>query len=193
MDPTTQPSRSTLAKRPGQLFRSGHPTGRRLRKRCRARLHDVEIPHPFTIEAFCRNVARHQGRPLYLHPLPGPTGFCGLWIVKEVDGRLEDHVWYEPSTSAYHQLQIILHELSHLLWGHLLNAYDEILRVLFPDLDPAMVKGVLARARYSTEQEKEAETLADLIMEQVGRAQGEMTPEDPACEPDLHRLEEGFG
>jgi len=112
-----------------------------------------------------------------------------LWVATES----ADHVWYEPATSVFHRSHIIVHELSHLIWEHRLTDDDEAIRLLFPDLDPAMVRGVLARASYSSEQEQEAETLADMIMEEAGRSHGDMAPEDPASESDLHRLEEGFG
>jgi hypothetical protein len=38
---------------------------------------------------------------------------------------------------------------------------------LLPSLDPAMVRRVLARAGYSTEEEREAELLASLIRQQA--------------------------
>src|SRR6266540_2516255 len=83
----------------------------KLVEQCQARLQGLEIPHPFTIEAFCRSVARHRGRPLHLHPLPGPTRFCGLWVAT----LAADHVWYEPASSPFHRRHLILHELSHLM------------------------------------------------------------------------------
>lgn len=161
----------------------------KLVERCQARLQGLEIPRPFTVEAFCRSVSRHRGRPLHLHPLPGPTRFCGLWVATES----ADHVWYEPASSPFHRRHIILHELAHLICEHRLTEDDEAIRLLFPDLDPAMVMGVLARASYSTEQEQEAENLADIIMLKAGRSRREVTPEQWEAESDLDRLEERFG
>ncbi len=56
-----------------------------------------------------------------------------------------------------------------------------------------MVRGILARASYSTEQEQEAENLADMIMLEAGRSRREVTPGDWGAESDLDRLEERFG
>jgi hypothetical protein len=161
----------------------------KLVERCQARLQGLEIPRPFTVEAFCRSVSRHRGRPLHLHRLPDPTRFCGLWVATES----ADHVWYEPASSPFHRRHIILHELAHLICEHRLTEDDEVIRLLFPDLDPAMVVGVLARASYSTEQEQEAENLADIIMLEAGRSRREVTPEQWEAESDLDRLEERFG
>jgi hypothetical protein len=43
----------------------------------------------------------------------------------------------------------------------------EISQLLFPDVDPETVKLVLQRGGYATEEEREAEILASLILEQV--------------------------
>jgi len=104
-----------------------------------------------------------------------------------------DHVWFQPGTSPFHQAHIILHEFAHLICGHGLIDDDAALRRLFPDLDPALVKGLLGRGSFSTEQEQEAELLADMIMQEAGRSRRDMTPGDSVAASDLHRLEERFG
>ncbi len=139
----------------------------KLVERCQARLQDLEIPRPFTIEAFCRSVSRRRGRPLHLHPLPSPAelgGLCGLCVATED----ADHVWFQPGTSPFHQAHIILHEFAHLICGH--GLIDD-----------------------GTEQEQEAELLADMIMQEAGRSRRDMTPGDSVAASDLHRLEERFG
>ena len=104
-----------------------------------------------------------------------------------------DHVWFQPGTSPLHQAHIILHEFAHLICGHGLIDDDDALRRLFPDLDPALVKGLLGRGSFSTEQEQEAELLADMIMQEAGRSRRDMTRGDPVSDLDLRRLEERFG
>ncbi|MGW8763458.1 hypothetical protein ACWGN5_13255 [Streptomyces sp. NPDC055815] len=89
---------------------------------------------------------------------------CGL-LVSLGDA---DHIFYESSTNALHQKHIILHELAHLLLGHGSTADDTAslgVERLFPGLDPAMVRRLLARGRtdYSQVQEREAELLATMI------------------------------
>lgn len=166
----------------------------KLHAQCRARLHDLEIPRPFTIEGFCRTVACHRGRGLYLHPLPGSIGAagpCGMWIA--TPGA--DHVWYEHGTSPLHQDHIILHELAHVICGHAFSGDDPTLRRLLPHLHPAVVTQMLGRASYTTEQEQEAETLAGMIMRQAERSRPHAAgPHSPrASGNDLSRLEESFG
>ncbi len=165
----------------------------KLVERCQARLQGLEIPRPWSIEAFRRSVSRHRGRPLHLHPLPGPTGpegLCGLCVATEG----ADHVWFQPGTSPLHQDHIILHEFAHLICGHQVIDDDVALRRLFPDLDPDLVRGVLGRGSFSSEQEQEAEILADMIMQEAARSRRNATPRDSVSESsDLDRLEEGFG
>lgn len=88
----------------------------RLRRRCERRLRGVSIPQPFDLDAFCAVVAAHRGRPLVLQPMPGlSTGApCGLWISVPT----ADYVFYDPETSRLHAEHIVLHELAHMLSGH---------------------------------------------------------------------------
>jgi hypothetical protein len=136
---------------------------RRLRKRCEARLRDLPLPVPFDARALCAQVARRRGRPIRLLPLAGLTGVCGLWIATDTT----DLIFYEQVTTPPHQEHIILHELSHLLCDHYSAAPDAA--TLLPSLDPEVVRRVLGRAGYSTDEEREAELLASLIRQRAGR------------------------
>ena len=140
---------------------------RRLIKDVRARLADVVIPSPFSVEAFRAQLARDRGRPLHLHVLPTPLGEgepCGMWI-SLADS---DHVFHARGTSPMHELNIILHEIGHMLCDHVGYGPNGGPASLFPLLDPAMVRRVLMRTRYSTPEEEAAELMAALILERVG-------------------------
>lgn len=144
---------------------------RRLRKRCLARLRDLPLPAPFDVHTLSRTIAERRGRPILLLPVAGLTDVCGLWIATDTT----DLVCYESDTTRPHQDHIILHELSHVLCDHYPVALTGELdtRGLFPDLDPAMVRAVLGRAGYTTDEEREAETLASLIRQRATtRARG---------------------
>jgi hypothetical protein len=52
---------------------------------------------------------------------------------------------------------------------------------LVPDLDPALIKLMLGRTSYTTEQEREAETLATLILSRARRA----ASDPPAARADI--------
>lgn len=158
------------------------------RKRCEARLRDVELPVPFDVQSFCRSLAARRSRPLLLRPMASKAGPCGLWVA----GPTADHIFYEQETSPLHQDHIILHEASHLVCGHQAAPVSEteFSRLLFPNLEPEMVKAVLARAAYSMEDELEAEMLASLIMERAsaGTPSGTLA-ENAETEGILSRLE----
>ncbi|SER16949.1 hypothetical protein SAMN05216188_108183 [Lentzea xinjiangensis] len=140
---------------------------RRLRRRSRELLAGFEVPQPFSVEALCARVSAHRGRDLHLHPLPytGAADLpCGLWV--STAGA--DHIFHARGASALHQQNIILHEIGHMLCDHTLANGDNGLLALLGDLDPAMVRRVLMRTRYSTPEEQEAEMVAALIREQAG-------------------------
>jgi hypothetical protein len=91
---------------------------------------------------------------------------CGLWL----STPKADYVFHQVATSPLHQEHIILHELSHMIFDHaaVREPAEGPRTRLLPALDPDMVATILARTSYTSEQEQEAETLADLI---GGRAQ----------------------
>ncbi|MFS8104944.1 hypothetical protein LFM09_48370 [Lentzea alba] len=149
---------------------------RSLRRRSRDRLAGFEVPKPFTIEALCAKVSAGRGRTLYLHPLPytGAADLpCGMWVSTDK----ADHIFHARGASALHQQNIILHEIGHMLCDHSLADDENGLTALLGDLDPAMVRRVLLRTRYSTPEEQEAEMVAALIREQAGWTAGSGRPD----------------
>ena len=137
---------------------------RQLRK-IRARLAEIEIPRPFTIEALCDRLAHERGRPLRLQALPGPAGPgkpCGMWIATDT----VDYIFHARGTSPLHQQNIVLHEIGHMLCEH--TGLGAGIASMFSQLDPAMVERVLMRSGYPTPAEEEAELMAALILERAG-------------------------
>lgn len=139
---------------------------KQVRQRCEAKLLELGLSAPFDVHAFCRSLGAQRGRPIYLRPVSAPTGPCGLWIE-----RLgADYVFYEEQTSRLHQEHIILHELAHLIWEHRPTpVLDHEVARLLPDLDPQMLRRILARTRYSALEEQHAEVLASLILQWANR------------------------
>lgn len=136
-----------------------------LRRRCAARLREIDIPVPFDIGVFCERIAANRGRPIKLLPMAGLTGVCGLWVATDT----ADLIFYEQDTTPPHREHIVLHELSHVLCDHYPASLSlaEQAKLLLPNLDPALVQRVLGRAGYSSEEEREAEMLASLIRQQA--------------------------
>jgi hypothetical protein len=138
--------------------------GRRARD-LRRRIAKINVPHPFAIDTLCARIAGDRGRPLRLLPLPQPAGPgqpCGMWIATDA----ADYIFHARGTSPLHQQNIVLHEIGHMLCEH--SGPDTGAAPLLTLLDPAMVQRVLARSRYSTPQEEEAELAAALILEIAG-------------------------
>ncbi|WP_069159945.1 hypothetical protein [Nocardia altamirensis] len=140
-------------------------TERELRRRCRRLLNDLNIRPPLDVTTLCERVGEQRGKPIRLvpHPIivPGPFG---AWITT----KRADYILYQQETTKAHQDHIILHELGHLLAGHRSEQEDESFSAqLFRggDLPPDAVRRALRRTSYDSAQEREAETVATIILE----------------------------
>jgi hypothetical protein len=136
---------------------------RQLRRRCRALLQQLDIRPPLDVPQLCARLGEHRGRPIYLQPAPIPLpGPFGIWLSL----ASSDVIVYQEETSRTHQKHIILHELAHLVAGHSSDEDDDgLLRAMFPTIDPEMVRRMLRRTSYDSRQEREAETVATIILE----------------------------
>lgn len=134
-------------------------------RRLRKLLRGLDIPVPFDVRVFAGAIAAQRGRPIHLMPVSGLTGVCGLWIATDT----ADIIFHERQTTLFHQEHIVLHELSHVLCDHYpaSASLTEQAELLLPGLDPGLVRRVLGRAGYSTEEEREAELFASLIRQRV--------------------------
>jgi hypothetical protein len=138
-----------------------------LRRRCEHVLDGVPIPEPFDVDTFASTIAERRARPLQLLPKHTSVGPCGVWLAMPD----ADYVFYENGASAVHREHIILHELGHLLGEHEAHETidDDVLRELFPRLDPAVIRRVLGRTSYSAAEEQEAEMIASIVLQRAGR------------------------
>jgi hypothetical protein len=137
-----------------------------------------DIPVPFDVHELCARVSKRRGRPIRLRPLTQAGLPCGMYVALPD----EDHIFYSSQTPLLHQEQIILHELGHMLCGHQATSLGvltkETISVLLPDLDPDMVDMFLGRTRrnYSSPDEREAEIIASLILQQAKSAPSAPVP-----------------
>jgi hypothetical protein len=165
---------------------------RELRRRCEDKLRELYVPQPFELGAFLADLERVRERPVELMPITArPDSPCGLWISMP----LADYIFYEQHTEPLHRTHIICHEVGHMLFGHRGRPWDDaIIRLLMPSLDPKLVRSILGRNAYSTEEEREAETLASLLLERAATpppAPATPVPEHLAAV--LSRVESTFG
>lgn len=148
---------------------------REMRRRCRKLLNELDIRPPLDVHELCRRVGQQRGKPIrpVAHPIPVPGPF-GAWITT----RSADYILYQRETSRAHQDHIVLHELGHILAGHRSDEEDDALlgqlypdvepntlRAQYPDLAPDAIRRALRRTSYDSEQEREAETVATIILE----------------------------
>lgn len=145
---------------------------RALLRRCRLLVRKleeaVEVPSPFDLAAFLERLSRHRdGRQITLLPLRAgdlPPGTCGLLLAL---GN-QDVIGFPADLPRNHRDHIVLHEVGHLLAGHLGGTpAGPALSRLLPDLDPGMVRAMLGRSAYNRREEHEAELIASLIMQRT--------------------------
>lgn len=150
-----------------------------LHERCVRQVRRLALRAPLDLGAVCDQVAGLRGRPLRLLPMTARPGDpTGIWIASAT----ADYVFYEERTSRLHRDHIVLHEIGHMLFGHAGAAVldDHTARMLLPNLDPKMVRRVLARSNYSAQDEQEAEMFASLVLAETGFAVApESMPEPP--------------
>lgn len=140
---------------------------RTLRRRCEQLLREIQVPDPFDVRAFADEIGRRRGRSVSLVAKSSPLGPCGMWLaLPDVDV-----VFFEVGTTQLHREHIIVHELAHMIAAHEPTEPVDptVLTTLLPSLDPAVVRQVLARTRYSAVEEQEAELLASLVLARAGQ------------------------
>ena len=84
----------------------------------------------------------------------------------------EDLILHEIGTTDYHIDQIVGHEIGHMMLGHRRSRASgadkarerELCRQILPDIDPKTVRAVLGRTNYGSDQERDAEMFASLLM-----------------------------
>jgi len=135
---------------------------RKLRRRCRKLLNSLDITPPLDVELLCARLGERRGRPIelvpYEIPVPGPFG---LWIATPTT----DYILYQRETSPAHQDHIVLHEIGHMIADHTSDDQDDdLLTDLQLGVTPEYVRRALRRTSYDTEHEREAETVATIIL-----------------------------
>jgi hypothetical protein len=158
-----------------------------LRARCAVIAEAVPVCEPFSVARLVQRLADRRRRRIHVisHRLP-PTAPCGLCISTD----LADYIIVADVTGQSRLVrdQIVLHEVSHLLMDHQVNiaGHPDTDRWLLPNLDSGVVRRMLARRRYDTIEEREAETLATLLHQRAGL----WRPEPPAAtsDPVVRRL-----
>ena len=170
---------------------------RELRKRCDELFDGITVPDPFDLDEFAAAVGRLRGRAVRVVDLPddvlldgagdGGRTVCGLLV----QFATEDVVLVEPRDWV-HRVHVALHEIAHLVCGHPGTPLSSSALRLFPDLDPSLVRSMLARTRYSEAQEREAEAVASLLSARlIGR--GARAKDERGADAVMARVEHTLG
>lgn len=122
--------------------------------------------HGADVESFRRYLEEFRQRPVYLVPQSLGPEIHGLWAATDT----ADYILFEEATTPYHQRHIVLHEGSHMLQGHVGPSLPELAARLVAHLEPKLVRSLLCRTVFSTQEEAEAEVLATLIEERMDQA-----------------------
>lgn len=135
------------------------------KSRYAAIIRELDIPAPFDLGEFTARLERQRNRPIRLCPFKsGPGVPCGVWIATWE----ADYVYYEQDTTPFHVNLIALHEIAHMLLGHHeLPMRENLASQVAPDVNPALVRLILSRSAYASPEEREAETLASLIVDRA--------------------------
>ena len=136
--------------------------------RCLHHLRGLEIPQPFSLEAFAAAAAADRGRPLHVLPLPGldgTDGLSGAWAATDC----ADYVLIDAASSGWHRNLIGLHEIGHVLGAG--QASDPLAggpaRSLRSGLRAGAFRQVPGRGACSAVGEQEAELTAWLVLAEL--------------------------
>ena len=160
-------------------------------RRCAAIVREVDIPEPFDLSQFMAKLVLQRKRPIFLHPFTaGPGVPCGVWIATDE----ADYIFHEEGTTPFHKTHIVLHEIAHMLLDHRGGgAWQDLARLLAPDIGPGLARLILGRTAYITVEEREAETLASLILQQGSAAPSPAPDAGPGTAGVIYRLEQAWG
>lgn len=161
-------------------------------RRCQEVAEALPLPIPFQPEEFVAALSRQRGRPIELVPVTVQACTpCGMLVSTD----RADYIGYPVNTTELHQQHILLHEVAHLLCGHVgADAFNtSVVRALMPHLSGELVQRVLGRTVHSEAQEQEAELLASLILQRAAHGAETAPPLTPEGADAVARLRSVFG
>lgn len=167
---------------------------RRMSARAEAALAGVEMPVPFDRAEFCVRLGLRRGRPFVLHAVDSTAlGLPSGWWAELTD---VDLILYDAKTTGYHQDDIVLHEVGHVVFDHYADRTldEDVAAFLMPEIGRMQAQRQAARHDYGRHEEQEAEFFARLVLGRVGPDTGdEYAGLDPQHRSLLRRLDDTFG
>lgn len=129
-------------------------------RQCRQLARHLPLPDPWRVEDLCAQIAMRRGRPIRAlgRPARGDSITATLLATDTAD-----YIFYREDLRGLHRDHAICHELGHLLAGH---GADAATAVSVRALESMVLK---RSCDYGTQREREAEAVADTIMQRVTR------------------------
>lgn len=91
---------------------------RQVRRFCRDVVRAIGLRPPLDVATLCTEVGRLRGRPIHLVHQDMPSDMFGF-SMRSPSGQPQDFVFVAANTTRLHREHIVLHELGHVLAGHL--------------------------------------------------------------------------
>ncbi|WP_336603988.1 hypothetical protein [Agromyces seonyuensis] len=132
-------------------------------------LSELELGEAFTFDQLTAASERRRRRPIRIVEIEGlgkEAGLCAAVLLHEQI----DLVVHQPTDSVLHRQQFVLHEIAHLLLGHLEAQDDDEPDFLLPDIPAATRRRLLRRQDPDSPHEIAAESLADRFAAGIRRA-----------------------
>lgn len=152
-------------------------------RRARAVVDALPLPDPWDVREFCTTVAELRQRPIHLIAWPENKSPATATVLRFSDA---DYVFYRADLSSMLRDHAVVHELAHLLLGHA----DLPVNATLTRLSDTLLTHVTLRrdCSYGEQRERDAEAVADLIMQRVARRTPSSTPDSSS-----HKIVRGFG
>jgi hypothetical protein len=167
-----------------------------LRWRSSRRLRALGLARRFRLEDLGQRLGKQLGRPVFFVTASLPPSAPSGVVLRTDEGLL---VVADACTTPMHRVHIWLHEIAHILLGHVgpeANDASRQLRRLFPSLPPDVLAHVLTRTSCADRKEEvDAETLAAVALQQISSWRRVEQPTDvpPALAETLRRFQDTLG
>ena len=123
-------------------------------------MRDLELGDAFTFASLLAAIEERRERAIRiveLEELGREANLCALLVELES----EDLIFHAPTESRLHRQQFVLHEIAHLMLGHIDGEELRVPDFLLPDIPPDTRRRLLRRQNLSDPNEVAAESLAD--------------------------------
>lgn len=124
---------------------------------------DVDLPEPFSVREFLKQLAARRGRPIILHAVPagwcGSANWCGAWL----DTEACDHIVFVQDWSTVKTAQTVLHEVGHVLFEHPGQPLPD--EISLGAVNRADIRRARGRTAFDTPEELSAEAFSTLVLQ----------------------------